>query len=550
MTMKHILSALLVMLGTGMVTFAQTSSTGQLFYSQSIPGNTAIPDGLKPLIMQYYPQAFISGPGASDYACHPEIPIQDDLTNGRIQCWEQELSSNGPDIYVVTYSRCGETLLRIFLRDSSGTFHYSWGANPDVFAGNLWDPHFEDVEKDGMKDILLYWEDDTFNTGASVDQGVLVLAYRSGAIVPITPYNPQTGVVSLDGPPGPGATGNGTCTCSNSGVGFVDLDGNGIPELLVYPDWDNTPDNTDRVWVDGTQVWKLVNGVYQFQYETPIGTSTPSGGVIGAAIKPASIPLGELQGAGGNTSVKGKNPGGGNDQAITLYVMPPSGFTLDDVDWTSLRIADFTQAPTADEGVDPAPYSATSPPATMMPVSRFGQTMLQEDLSKSDMSFTQQDADPVYYIGPSGRLHFTTPYHVFGFSKTLLLPWLYQQWQNGASSSPLTTCVSPGQSSSSAKKGETTAGSQARPASKAAPAKPAGTKGPAAKAQPESQGNPHCFAPITIPIRVNLTNNRGPALGEARIWIDTGAQGSSSAAADAGGTKPSTGSKARADSAK
>ncbi|MGC8724367.1 MAG: FG-GAP repeat domain-containing protein [Acidobacteriota bacterium] len=549
MKTRHILLAFLVALalGLGMTVLAQTSGTGQLFYNQSIPGNTVIPDGLKSLIMQYYPQAFTSGWGSSDYACHPEIPIQDDLTNGRIQCWEQELSSSGPDVYVVTYSRCGETLLRIFVKDASGTYHYLWGANPDVFGGTLWDPHFEDVENDGMKDILLYWEDDSYNTGATVNQGVLVLAYRNGAIVPITPYNPQNGAAWVMGPPAPGNTDAYTCTCSDSGVGFVDIDGDGIPELLVYPDYGPAG---NRVWLGGTEVWKLVNGVYQFQYETPIGTTTPSGGVIGAAIKPASIPLGELQGAGGNTSVKGKSQGGGNDQAITLYVMPPSGFTLDDVDWTSLRIADFTQAPTADEGVTPAPYSATSPPATMMPVSRFGQTMLQEDLSKPDMSFTQQDADPVYTIGPSGRLHFTTPYHVFGFSKTLLLPWLYQQWQNGASSSPLTTCVSPGQSSSSARKGGTKAGSQTPPASKAAPAKPAGTKGPATKAQPESQGNPHCFAPITIPIRVNLTNNRGPALGEARIWIDTGAQGSSSAAADAGGTKQLTGRKARADSAK
>jgi hypothetical protein len=249
---------------------------------------------------------------------------------------------------------------------------------------------------------------------------------------------------------------------------------------------------------------------------------------IGAAIKPASIPLGELQGAGGNASVKGKGQGGGNDQAITLYVMPPSGFTLDDVDWTSLRIADFTQAPTADEGVDPAPYSSGSPPASMMPVSRFGQTMLQEDLSKPDMAFTQQDTDPVYTIGPSGRLHFTTPYHVFGFSKTALLPWLYQQWQNGASSSPLTTCVSPGQSAPSK------AASSAATKEGQAQAKPAGTKGTSAKAQPESQGNPHCFAPITIPIRVNLTNNRGPALGEARIWIDMGTQGGASAASATG----------------
>jgi hypothetical protein len=524
MKTRHIPLAFLVALalGFGGTSVAQTSGAGQLYYPQSIPGNTAIPDGLKPLIMQYYPQAYINSPWAADYDCHPDIPIQDDLTNGRIQCWEQELSSSGPDIYVVTYSRCGETLLRIFLKDSSGTFHYVWGANPDVFGGTLWDPHFEDVENDGRKDILLYWEDDSYNTGAIVNQGVLVLAYRNGAIVPITPYNPQNGAAWVPGPPASGVKDDSTCTCSDSGVGFVDIDGDGIPELLVYPEYGPAG---NRVWLSGTEVWKLVNGVYQFQYETPIGTSTPSGGVVGAAIKPASIPLGELQGAGGNAPVKGKSQGGGSDQAITLYVMPPSGYTLADVDWTSLRIADFTQVPTADEGVDPAPYSATSPPTTMMPVSRFGQTLLQEDLSKPDMSFAQQDTDPVYYIGPSGRLHFTTPYHVFGFSKKLLLPWLYQQWQNGASNSPLTTCVSPGQSSPS----------------KAASTAAAATKEGQAQAQPESQGNPHCFTPITIPIRVNLTNNRGPALGEARIWIDTGSQPSSAGTSGKTQASPATG---------
>ena len=527
MTMKHVHSTLLVVLvlGLGLPALAQTSGTGQLEYNQHIPGNIAIPDGLKPLIMQYYPQDYINGIAKGYVDCDGNIPVQDDLTNGRIQCWEQELSANGPEIYVVTYSRCGATFstrLRIFSKDSSGAFHYLWGTNPDVDAGTLWDPHFEDVENNGVKDILLYWKDESFNTAAITTSGVLVLAYRNGGIVPLTPYNPQNGSMYIPGPPAPGLKDDSTCTCSDTDVGFVDIDGDGVPELLVYPNYGEDPNDMSfpmssgdwtNIWLGGTQVWKLVNGVYQFQYETPIGTTTPSGGVIGAAIKPASIPLGELQGAGGNASVKGKSPGGGSDQAITLYLMPPSGFALDDVDWTSLRIADFTQAPTADEGVDPAPYSAVSPPATMMPVSRFGQTMLQEDLSKPDLSFTQQDADPVYYIGPSGRLHFTTPYHVFGFSKTLLLPWLYAQWQNGASSSPLTTCVSPGQSAPS------------KTASAAA-----ATKKGQAKAPPESQGNPHCFAPITIPIRVNLTNNRGPALGEARIWIDMGSQGSAAAA--------------------
>lgn len=489
----------------------KTPASGQLFYDQSIPGNVAIPEGLKPLIMQYYPQDYINGIAKGFYDCHPDIPIQDDLTNGRIQCWEQELSANGPDIYIVTYSRCGahyETRLRIFVKDASGNFHYLWGANPDVTGGTLWDPHFDDIDGDSVKEILLYWEDDSFNTGGIVTKGVLVLAYRNGAIVPITPYDTKWGVVFDPADALPGMRSKYTCTCSDTGVGFVDLDGDGIPELLVYPQWTNTADRTDRVWVTGTQVWKLVNGIYQFQYETPVGTTTPSGGVVGAAIKPASIPLGELESASQGT--KGaKAKGGGNDRAITLYVMPPSGYTLDDVDWSTLRIGDFTMAPTADEGADPAPYNAASPPPTMMPVSRFGQTMLQEDLSKPDMAFPQKDADPVFYIGPKGCLHMTTPYHVFGFSKSGLLPWLYEQWQSGASDSPLTTCVSPGAG--------TSAKTQSKPSDSG--------KAREADAKTASQGNQHCFTPVTIPIRVDLTNNRGPALGEARIWIDTTGHG-------------------------
>lgn len=497
---------------------AQTQEPIPLFFKQHIRGNVAIPDSLKPLIMQYYPQVYIDETGNGHFLeCEGSTPIQDDLTNGRIQCWEHELSANGPDIYIVTYCRCEGlygTRLRIFSRDSAGGFHYSWGANPDVGAGTYWDPHFADLDKDGTDELVLYWGDDQQNTGAYTTGGVLVLAYRNGALVPITPYSPQNGSVIIPGPPAPGSTDVYTCTCSDTDVGFVDIDGDGILELLVYPEWANTPDNTDRVWVSGTEVWKLVNGVYKFQYETPIGTSTPSGGVIGAAIKPASIPLSEMEGAGAaHSAADSKGQGGGNDRAITLYVMPPSGYTLNDVDWTSLRIADFSEAATADEGVDPAPYNSSAPPPSMMPVNRLGQTMLQEDLPNPDMAFTQKDKDPVYYIGPSGKLHFTTPYHLFGFSKTALLPWLYAQWQSGASASSLTTCVSPGANASGN--------------SKVAP----GKQGVAAT-KTESQGNSHCFTPITIPIRVNLTNNRGPAFGEARIWIEAQAKPASAAPSD------------------
>ncbi|MGA9752860.1 MAG: VCBS repeat-containing protein [Acidobacteriota bacterium] len=504
---------------------------------QITKGNIAIPAGLAPLVLQYYPP--IEKASWSKY--FPPSIFPQLISDGSLQCFEHQLSPAGPDVYIVTYCGVGGvTEFRIFQKDSSGNFSYLWGADPDTADGDAWDPKFVDLDGDGTDEILMYY---TTDLGAHEQQsGVYGLAYRNGTIVPITPVE--------DDPFMPGGHYIWSTVCSSEGVGFVPVGNGGPPELVVYPDveqWPQDPAATPKLRAD-SRTYVMVNGYYVLQPTPPSGITAPV--AIGAAIKPASIPLGELQGAGGNTSVKGKSQGGGNDQAITLYVMPPSGFTLDDVDWTSLRIADFTQAPTADEGVDPAPYSASAPPATMMPVSRFGQTMLQEDLSKPDMSFTQKDKDPVYYIGPSGELHFTTPYHIFGFSKTALLPWLYAQWQNGASSSPLTTCVSPGQSSSSAKNGGTKAGSQTPPASKAAPAKPAGTKGPATKAQPESQGNPHCFAPITIPIRVNLTNNRGPALGEARIWIDTGAQGSSSAAADAGGTKQLTGRKARADSAK
>ena len=475
---------------------------------QATRGNMAIPAALKSLVLQYYPAIEKTGWLRDGF---PPSIFEQLIDDGSLQCFEHQLSSSGPDVYIVTYCGGAEgfTEFRIFQKGSSGNFSYLWGADPAPSDGDTWDPKFEDLNGDGVDEILMYY---TTDLGAHEQKkGVYVLAYRNGTIVPITPVANDDPRFLPDYHPDPHRL--WSTLYSSGGVGFVPLTNAQPPALIVYPDYDTFPSDPSQPYqlLSPAKTYVMVNGYYVLQPTPPSGITAPV--AIGAAIKPASIPLGELQGAGGNAAVKGKSPGGGSDQAITLYVMPPSGFTLADVDWTSLRIADFTQAPTADEGVDPAPYNATSPPATMMPVSRFGQTMLQEDLSKPDMSFTQQDADPVYYIGPSGRLHFTTPYHVFGFSKTLLVPWLYAQWQNGASSSPLTTCVSPGQSAPS------------KTASAAA-----ATKKGQAKAPPESQGNPHCFAPITIPIRVNLTNNRGPALGEARIWIDMGSQGSAAAA--------------------
>lgn len=472
----------------------------------TVAGADNIPPALASTALDQYPQslrcqiAYATSRGLP-LDVDPAVPITEDIQRGWLQAKIGTLSASGQQVAVVVYKRYGfnsvfdhHEFVRIFVLDGT-----QWvsppleGKTPWVIESDavyVVDPSrnpdarprppgvvFSDVDGDGVKEILLYG----FTPGNFRKwESIIVLALRNGALVALTGLD-----VAMEpgSPRGPAECRAAEATfaprdqfVSENGAGFIDMDSDGINELLIYPKLGGDRPEGDMqhgryydVPTTGTRVYKLVNGVYTFQYETPVGTSGMP--PIGAAMKPAWVTVDELQSAAGGG-------GGGKDEAISLYLMPPEKLALDAVGWASLRIGDFKIAATADRGVSLAPHSATEQ-TPWLPMGFGGQPMLLEELAGNDQGqFQQSDNDPVVYIGLKGRLHMTTAYRQQQFSKKALFAWAWQQWQAGAGDQTLKGCM--------------------------------------------PQGNhQRCFTPLHIPVKVNLTSSHGFAMGEAMLWVET-----------------------------
>ena len=463
-----------------------------------------MPPALVQAALQHYPNDLLCDIALGGGAVDPSIPITEDVKQGWLDATIGRFTPGGHDYAIVRYSRRSMSggppphqdpfpELKIFVSDGTnwdvapiaGASDYSCIGNGDVDLSK--DVLFKDVNGDGVNELVLYGHD--IKQFCCNPENVIVFALRAGVLVPltgitITPNTPLPNWPSVCQYTTPDV-GPSDAFVSDTGVGFVDMDGDGVDELLIYPNLGGDRPEGDAqhgryfdVPTTGTRVYKLVNGVYTFQYETPVGTSgTPP---IGAAMKPASVTVSELEAAG-------NGQGGGPDEAVTLYVMPPQKVAMDGVDWSTLRIGEFTIAATSDRGVFPAPHS-TSEAMTVFPSSFGGQVVLLEDLAAKDQGqFQQSEKDPVVYVGVTGRLHFTTPYRALTFSKRALFAWAWGRWQAGAGDATLKACL--------------------------------------------PQGNhQRCFTPLHIPVKVNLIGGHGFAMGEAMLWVETDEAAASSGA--------------------
>ncbi len=477
-------NALIVLL----VSLVSTSTTAQPPGPRiQKPAATPIPPALVQAAMERYPHWLSCMIAKGDPDANADVPLGEEEARGWLYAVIDRLEPGGHSFAVVSYLRVlGNSFQRIFVQDGEGWdpapvagyedceirhFEFDTSVKPDE------DVLFRDVDGDGVKEISLYAKMmNPNNRTGYVPEAVMVLKLSNGSLQPMTEIN--TGrATGMDGPPacqydqmtiGPRGT-----FSSDTGVGFLDVDSDGVDELLVYPDLggarppeDPRSNNVYDVPTTGTRVFKMLDGKYALQYETPIGTAGMP--PVGAATKPASVPTAELEATA--------KPGG-KDSALTLYLMPPQGCTMDDVDWPTLRVADLHVAATADKGVMAAPHTTSDTQWTRM---RFaGQRLLLERLMGDDLGrFQQFDKDPLIYPTFSGRLHMTTPFREIRFSKKAVFSWLWQRWQAGAGDSERKVCLTEG-------------------------------------------NHQRCYTPISLPIRVNLKANHGFAMGEALLWIET-----------------------------
>ncbi len=440
-----------------------------------------MPPGLVQAALENYPLTVLCEIERRNPDASPDVPLSEDVARGWLTAQIGTLTPGGQPIAVVLYKRAPiEWGLKLFglngnrwdLVAVDGRSSYELVLCGGGDAHNHVDVSFEDLAHDGTKEIVI-----TFRPlGGHLPYPefhpaeVMVIGERAGALVSMT------GVTFTPVHYGR-FRGKGGQHCdatdlwiepddafeSDTDLGFADIDGDGVQELLLY-----------GVGTQGTRVYKLVNGAYTFQYETPPGISGMP--PMGAAMKPASVTLDELQG------VRNPTPGANPGEAVALYIMPPYKLTLDDVDWTTLRIGDFTIAATADRGVQPAPYSTGSNPP-WIPFGYMGKMVLLEELKTPlQGAFPQDDKDPVIYMAATGRLHMVFPYRDLRFSKKDVFTWLLAQWQKGGGDKSIKDC------------------------------------------HPTNLNDQICFTPMHLPIKANLKVVPGQrifAMGEAVLWVQT-----------------------------
>lgn len=492
--------------------------------SGSIAVTAEIPTELHDLILENYPVHLLCEEEANRQQGDLIPPLEEHFKNGWINLRFFRIADEGPDFAGVLYSyddhfsdddplidwRARGNLL-IFEQRDGHWIRLDPVGHPGAIM--LTDDWFDliDVDGDGVKEIF------TGDLWKVVPEGLWPMIssvfseFKAGDLANDFPLGmPEwcNTVYPVDLGPDPDSPWLGT-----TGAGFKDLDGDGVMELVALPEQERLPDPDPTCppdtcapyWQDVTGTWilKLVDGVYQLVGETPVGVGLRS--QMAAAMAPASIPqemmlahldrstadtkerepgIPELATASKLSPVKAQKTASDRSTAqvakITLYVGPPQGYSLDQVDWSTLKVAGGALAPDEDEGTHIAPNTAEFPEAWVRwPQS--GQVMYLEDLKESDPgNFSCGDEDPIVFLAPGGRLHFSSAYRILRFDASEVLTWLATQWKAGRMDSEGKSCFS-------------------------------------------MNDRDICYTPIGLPFEVRLTTGIGPfsitAHGVAMLWV-------------------------------
>jgi len=464
-------------------------------------GEEPAPEGLVAAALAAYPpealceQAFARAKPTPDHDL-PVVPedLEEHVRLGLVRWAVGRPTDGGPRVAVVIYSWWGWMALnRIFLEGEDGWRPLPVAGRPNAVAGGAMEPddvRFRDLDGDGRREIVLY-----SHTGSGRFTPYCVSAWRvSGSgLTPVTPCGPHEPYGWAEWWVEPEVPGRPpVCdrfdyaficeVCATTGVGFMDLDGDGTMELLAYPDLDMEPDpelggGRFPTEVTGTRVYALVDGVYAKVAETEVGRSLfPR---IPVAVDPAMVPEGELEAA------RSDEPGDAGG-SLVLYVEVPWGYDPEAVDWSALRAGEGI----APERVGP-PLSSPHPPQGptppgWLPVRHAGSLCLLESHEpERPEDFRVDRDDPVIYPSPGARLHMTSAYREARFSRREVLAWVARGWPEV----------------------------RARAAE-------------AIRCFPHHEGTQFCYVPVSLPVTLPIPGARlgrfpVTARGSATLWIRT-----------------------------
>ncbi len=382
------------------------------------------PQQVIPLLTQFQPPAITQwASGDPSLLEDPNLDITQDGTAFQQGSQYQYLSLSFPGdskqylLLAWTQETGGRSLGSFYWRLLSSTDDgQTWSVYQDAptWFGPLnaggWDLRTQDLTGDGIPEVLVEGGD------VGDNPSLIIFAWRRGQLVNITPEDPRMTAARQAGLPIMGVEREGDLFTSafqtDSDINLQDLDGDGIAEVVVGPwlqEHVNAPDDITYTPCTPTRIWKFNGTSYVLWKEVPPTDPYPTTVPSIAVVHPATIPLSELQGGGGN----------GN---LQVFVSHPSGTeTVDDMNTAGFT---FQGTPLAFQKRWP---NQKQPDTTSANFEWAGCPVKQEP-AQSQGDWNPPPEDP-FVLSPDGKTeyHFVGPYLELRLPKSVVYPMLLQQ---------------------------------------------------------------------------------------------------------------------------
>ena len=345
--------------------------------------------------------ARVVGQIAAPYANYMEFTLPNDP-----KCYVLLFWSFSPSIYWRVLASEGSAPFYV-VQDGEGDY--------DITEKNVARFWFSDLDNDSFPELLLCSGEKRKMTA------LYVFKFQNGKFVRITP---DTSIDMWGYPLPNGYVGTPMILSINgSGIYLEDLDGDKKAEIIVGPDreeeWLDEAREENRIWhsTTPTRVYHLVNGVYVYWKDLPVGDQYPIAVPSSAVFHPGTIPFSELS-----------SPGKGDMGVFICH--PPGDATVDDMDTGTLNYKTFPLTykkkwqNQKQPNMTSANWSFESCPVKRVPANKKGEW----NPSPEDPCFPSPDEIT--------ELHFVGPYLEFRIPRSAIFPYLFETANTAFSKEP------------------------------------------------------------------------------------------------------------------